>query len=247
MRLLLANPNMTEGVTARIAEAARGIAAAGTEIRAVTAGFGARVIATRTEMAVAEHASVTLLAREAEGCDAAIVGASLDSGLRAAREMLGVPVVGITEAALHTACLLGSRFGVLTLSARSAAVTREMVEGYGLVSRMAALGWIDAAAQDLLARPEGAVGALLERAQRMVREELADVVVLIGAVMAGMPGRMQGGLGVPVLEGVTCAVPLVEGLVRLGVPRATEGSFGALPARVLSGVDGALLARFAGV
>ena len=245
MRLLLANPNMTQGVTELIAAAARGIAAAGTEIVAATGGFGGQVIATRTEMAVAEHASVTMfLAQQAGGCDGAIIGASLDSGLRAAREMLTIPVVGITEAALHTACLLGGRFGVIVTSANSAVITREMIAGYGLEGRLAGVRWLQSSAQTLLADPASAAPGIVAAAMMLVEEDLAEAIVLIGAVMAGMPGRVQGSLPVPVIEGVSCAVPLVEGLVRLRLPKATAGSFARLPARRLGGVDAALQARF---
>ena len=135
MRLLLANPNTTQAVTDTIAATARAAASAGTEIVPATARFGARVIGTRAEMAVAEHATLEMLARESGGCDAAIIGASIDPALRAAREMFALPVLGLTESALHVACLAGARFGTVTLSRRSAYPLREMVEGYGLASR----------------------------------------------------------------------------------------------------------------
>ncbi len=244
MRLLLANPNTTQAVTERIAAAARAVAGPGTEIVAVTAGFGAEVIATRTEMAVAEHASVAMLAAHAAGCDAAIIGASLDSGLRAAREMLPCPVLGITEAAVHTACLLGGRFGVVTLSARAAVITREMIEGYGLAGRLAGMRWLDTTPQGLLAGPEALVPGLVDAATALIDQDLADVIVLVGAVMAGMPAMIQPAVPVPVLEGVACAVPLIEGLVRLALPKPRGGSFAALPRRTLTGIDGALQARF---
>lgn len=238
MNILLANPNTTPSVTDHIAAAARSIAAPGTTIIPATAPFGAAIIGTRTEMAVAEHAAVTLLA-QAAAHDGAIIGASLDSGLHAAREMLRGPVIGITEAALHTACLLGARFGIVALSPWAAASAREMVAAYGLATRLAGLRWLDTAPQDLLADPGAAMPALLEAARHLVRHDLADTIVLIGAVMAGMPARLQPGLSVPVLEGVTCAVPLIEGLVRLRLPPRAP-----LPHRLLYGVDPALQARF---
>ena len=246
MRLLLVNPNTTVAVTERIAAAARGVAGPGTEIVTATAAFGAEVIGTRTEMAVAEHACVSMLAGHAAGCDGVIIGASLDSGVRAGREMLSVPVIGITEAALHAACLLGGRFGLITLSARSAAVTREMVEGYGLLGRMAGLRWLRSAPADLLRDPGGAVPDLVAAAGALVAEELAEVIMLVGAVMGGMPARMQASVPVPVLEGVSCAVGVMEGLVRLGAPKARAGSFAGVGVRRLSGVDAGIMARFAG-
>lgn len=245
MRLLLANPNTTEAVTEAITAAARAVAAPGTEIRPATARFGARVIATRTEAAVAEHAALDLLATESDGCDAAIIGASLDSGLRAAREMLAMPVLGLTESALHVACLTGVRFGAITTSGRSAAGLREMIALYGLAGRCAGIGALETSAGGILADPGAWEAGIVAEAGRLIGMG-ADCIVLIGAVMAPLPGRVQGRIAVPVLEGVRCAVVLAEGLVRLALPKAGAGSFAALPARETVGLSPALAARFAG-
>jgi allantoin racemase len=244
MRLLLANPNTSPAVTDAIAAAARAVAAPGTEIVAVTARFGARVIGTRAEMAIAEHASLDLLARESGGCDAAIIGASIDSGLRAAREMLAMPVLGLTESALHVACLTGGRFGVIALSRRSAYPLREMIEAYGLMSRCGGLRAVDVSPLDLLAAPDRVADLIVRQATDLVSDDMVDVIVLIGAVMAAMPARVQPRVPVPVIEGVSCAVALAESLVRLKLPKARAGGYAALPARELVGVDPALAARF---
>lgn len=244
MRLLLANPNTSQDITDAIAAAARAAAGRDTEIKPVTARFGARVIATRTEMAVAEHAAIDLLAAEAAGCDAAIIGASLDSGLRAAREMLPIPVLGLTESALHIACLVGISFGAITSSGRSAALLREMIASYGLAGRCAGIAALESTAPAILTDPAGAQAAIAVQARALAGQG-ADAIVLIGAVMAGMPARVQAQVDVPVLEGVSCAVLLAEGLVRLGLPKPRAGSFAALPSRVQVGLSPALAARFA--
>ena len=246
MRLLLANPNTTQAVTDTIAAAARDAASAGTDIKAVTGRFGGRVIGTRTEMAIAEHAALDLLAREADGCEAAIIGASVDSGLRAAREMLAVPVLGLTESALHVACLTGARFGTVTLSRRSFYPLREMIEGYGLLTRCGGMRLVDVSPLDLLAAPDK-VGALIaEQASDLVVRDMVDVIVLIGAVMAPMPALVQPRVAVPVVEGVRSAVVLAEAMARLRLPKPRDGSYAALPAREVVGIDPALAARFAG-
>lgn len=244
MRLLLANPNTTQAVTDTIAAAARAVASPGTEIVPATARFGARVIGTRTEMAIAEHASLDMLAREAGGCDAVVIGASIDSGLRAAREMLSVPVLGLTESALHVACLTGGRFGTVTLSRRSAYPLREMVEAYGLMSRCGGMRAVDVSPLELLAAPERVADLIVEQVADLIARDMVDVVVLIGAVMAAMPARVQPRVGVPVIEGVSCAVVLAESLARLRLPKASAGGYAALPARELVGVDPALARRF---
>jgi allantoin racemase len=245
MRLLLANPNTTEAVTEIVAAAARRVAAPGTEILPCTARIGAAVIGTRAELAIAEHASLDLLARKSPGCDAAIIAASTDSGLRAARELLAIPVLGLTESALHVACLAGGRFGTVTLSARSAATLREMIEGYGLASRCAGQRFADATPQKMLADP-GAVAALVAAEAEALVGDGADAVVLIGAVMADMAAAIAPLVGVPVVEGVAAAVVLAEALVRLRLPKPRAGSFAAPSGRASSGLDPALAALLMG-
>lgn len=246
MRILLANPNTTQAVTDTIAATARAAAGPGTEILPVTAAFGARVIGTRSEMAIAEHAALDTIARHAEGVDAAIIGASVDSGLRAAREMFAFPVLAITEAALHVACLAGARFGTITLSRRSLHQLRELIAGYGLAGRCAAMRLLEVTPLDLLADPDKVAGLIGAEAERLVAEDMADVVVLVGAVMAPMAAKVQPRLKVPVVEGVSAAVVLAEAMARLKLPRPTDGSFAALPARETVGLSPALAARFSG-
>ena len=68
MRLLVLNPNTSEFVTQRVALQARRVAQPGTDIVAATGAFGARIITTRTEQSIAEHATLDALARHADGC-----------------------------------------------------------------------------------------------------------------------------------------------------------------------------------
>ena len=133
MRLLLANPNTTKAMTERVAIVARAAASPGTEIVAVTGKVGVPYIATRAEAAVAGRTTLELMAEHAGGCDAAIVAAFGDPGLGGARELMSVPVIGLAEAAMLTACMLGRRFAIVTFAAALAPWYRECVEYNGLI------------------------------------------------------------------------------------------------------------------
>ena len=244
MRLLLLNPNTSGFVTERVAAQARRCAQPGTEIVAVGAAFGARVITTRSEQAIAEHATLDALARHADGCDAVVLAVSYDTALRAAREMLPMPVVGITEAALLTACMLGTRTGAVVFGRRVLPLYQEIALLHGQSTRIA--GWraleSDAPYGD---GDQTAVDQLvLDAIADLVARDGCEVVVLAGAVMADVPRRLQARAEVPLLEGVSCAVAQAEMLVRLGCPKARTGSLAALPARELVGVSPELQARF---
>ena len=242
MRLLILNANTTPFVTERAADEARRVASAGTDIVPTTGEFGAQIIGTRTENAIAEHAAVTLAAQHAAHCDAVVIVVSYDTGLRALREMLPVPVVGMTEAMLLTACMLGGRIGLVSFGQRVQQIYREVVDGYGLSQRVA--GW--RSLESKAAYSEGDYTeldkALVAASRSLIEQDGAEVIALLGAVMAGVPRRIQNAVPVPVLDGIRCGVPQAEMLVKLGVPKPTTGSYALPGQRAVSNVDAALAA-----
>ena len=242
MKLLVVNGNTTDAITARIAATARAAASPGTEIVAVSAPFGARVVGTRAEDAIAAHAVLEAAARHHAGCDAVVVAISSDAGLAATRELLPIPVVGITEAALLTACTVGGAFGVLTFGARAGAWSRELVAAYGLASRLAGIEALDAPPA-AFADPDGFAAPLLAGIERLVARG-ADAVVIAGAAFAGSAGTLQPRAPVPVLDGIACGVAFAEMLARLGLPKPRAGSYARVPARELGGVADAVAALF---
>src|SRR5262245_59842282 len=115
MKLLVVNPNISESVSRLIGEEARRAASAGTELTVLTAAFGVAYIETRFEALIGAYAAANLVAEHAPGHDAAIIAAFGDPGIGGIREVLGIPVVGLTEAALASACLLGNRFSIVAI------------------------------------------------------------------------------------------------------------------------------------
>jgi len=239
MKILLINANTTEAVTDKIAAEARRMASPGTEVVPVTGTFGPPIIGTRAEMALAEHAALDLAARHGAGVDAVVIGVSFDVGLRALRELLDIPVVGMTEAACLVACTLGGKFGIVTYGARSAALFGEIVASYGLAGRLAGVHGIDASPADMLNDPQalhaqiaGAAGGLVEHG--------AEVVILAGAVMAGLPPLIQDQVPCPLVEGIAAGTSFAELLVRLAPAKPRTGSFSTLGARASEGLSPAL-------
>ena len=244
MRLLLVNSNTSDIVTDKVAAAARATAARGTEIVPVTGTFGARVIGTRSEHAIAEHSTIALASRHAPGCDAVVIAVSYDTGLRGARELLDIPVVGMTEAGLLTACMLGGQMGVIVFGRRVLPMYQEVVASYGLAGRIA--GW--RAIESTAAYARGAHAELdreiVTTANDLVQRDFAETVILTGAVMAGVPARLQSEVAVPLIDCLVCGVRQAELLARLALPKPRAGSYAPPAGRELVDVDPAIAARF---
>lgn len=243
MRLLVANANTTEAITSRCADAACAAASPGTAILPATPRFGPAVIATRAENIIAGHALLTLLAEHAGQVDGVLLAVSHDTALEAARQLLPCPVVGMTEAACLTACLLGGRFGLVTLG--GVETYRERIGQYGLAGRLAGLRGVAATAQDAVRDPPG-VGALVQAEIAALAAGGADCVVLGGAALAGMGTGLQRQATVPLLDGIACGVRLLEMLVALRLPKPVAGSYAAALGREVTGIDAPLAALLRG-
>ena len=244
MRILVVNSNTSTFVTEKVAAEARLVASSGTEIVAVTGTFGGRVIATRSENAIAEHATLALVAEHASGCDGVLIAVSYDTGLRAARELLTIPVVGMTEAALLTACMLGGQIGVIVFGRRVLPMYQEQVASYGLHGRIAGWRVIESNAP-YTPGDQGEVNRLLvDAVNDLVEKDFAEVILLSGAVMAGVPRHLQHAVSVPIVDGISCGIRQTELMVQVGAPKPGTGSY-ALPAgRELVAVTESISAAF---
>jgi allantoin racemase len=246
MKLLLINPNTTQAVTDAVLVAARATARPGTDLKAVTGSFGPVVIGSRGENALAQHSLLQLAAVHAVDCDAVVLAVSLDTGLWACRELLGVPVIGMTEAGLLIGSSVGTRIGMITYGRRMGPLYRELVESYGLASRLAGIATLAVTPEQTFSDPQLVQDAALAAARLLVEHDGAEVVLLAGAAMAAMAATLQPQLDVPLLDGVSCAVALAEAQVALKLPKARTGSVAPTGGRTVLGVSPQLTALFAG-
>lgn len=245
MRLLIVNPNISDEVSTLIAAEARRAASAGTEVTMVTAQFGMAYIETRFEALVGGYAAACAVAEHLDGHDAVVIAAFGDPGIAGIREALDVPVVGLTESALASACLLGKRFSIIAISRRIRAWYRDCVEDNHLAGRLASIRSLD--------QPLRAIGEVqADHAARLetlclaaVEEDGADVVILAGAPLAGLARSLAGRIPVPLVDGVSSAVRHAETLAALRPGSARRGSFGPPPEKPARGLPDALSALLA--
>ena len=76
----------------------------------------------------------------------------------------------------------------------------------------------------------------------LIAQDGAESIVLLGAVMAGVARRIEERVPVPVLDGMRCAIPQVEALVRIGARKPATGSYAPPGERPTSALDPALAA-----
>jgi allantoin racemase len=245
MRLLLLNPNTSAAVTERLAVSARAAAAAGTQIVPLTAPRGVPFIASRAEAQIAGAVALEMLAEHHGRYDAAIIAAFADPGLLGARELFDVPIVGLAEAAMLTACMLGRRFSIVTFTTAMGPWFRECVDVHGLGGRCASIRMLDEPFASLASVQVEKEEELVALANRAVNEDEADVVILAGAPLAGLAARVRHRIPVPLVEQTIAAVRQAETLVALSPIKATRGTFRRPSAKSSSGLAPSLATRIA--
>lgn len=244
MRILVLNPNTSTGITDRLMGAARPAAAPGTELVALTAPRGFPYIATRAEAQIGGAIAIEMLAEHHTGFDAAIIAAFGDPGLLGARELFDLPVVGMAEAAMLTACMLGKRFAIVTFAQALGPWYEECVEMHGLSTRLAGVRMLDGSFGAVSDVQDEKEELLVQLANAAVTQDEADVVILAGAPLAGLAERVRHRIPVPVVDQMAAAVKQAEALVSLQVRKATAGTFRRPAAKPTIGLSPALAERF---
>ena len=214
MNLLIINSNTNNSVTETIAACARSAASAGCEVTALTAPFGPAVIEGRADAVVAAHATLEAITAYPGEIDAAIIACFSDPGLAAIRDAVNFPVVGIAEASMHTACMLGARFSIVAVAPSTIPQILDLVASYGLSQRLASVRAINRNVLESHADRVGTARELGKLVDIVVSEDGADVAILGGAVTAGLIDNLGNASHIPVLDGVGCAVRQAEVLAR---------------------------------
>jgi allantoin racemase len=223
MRIVLTNCNTTGAMTEEILKGARAAASPGTSVTGHTPTWGPESAEGWLDSYLSAAAVLDLLRGLREPFDAVVMAGFGEHGREGARELLDVPVVDITEAAAHLACLLGRRYAVVTTLDRTRGQIEDSLCTAGVARNCVAvlgtgLGVLE------LADGERAAAAFVA-AGRRARDAGAEALVLGCAGMTGLERRVSTELGLPVVDGVGAAVRLAETLVALGLTTSRAGSY----------------------
>jgi allantoin racemase len=231
MRLLVVNPNTSIEMTAAIHRAAEAAAGPDVIVETVKATAGPRSIEGAFDEAVSLLGTLEwVLRREADvntAVDAYVFACfSAHAAIDATRELTRKPALGIAEAAMAVASLVGHRFSIVTTSPRWKPLLEDAVLTYGYERRCASVRSSGLAVLDLEALPrEQVIERLVDEARRAVNEDGAEAIVLGCAGMADLEARLREALDVPIVESVAAGVSLACTLVRLGLGTSKVGAY----------------------
>jgi allantoin racemase len=155
---------------------------------------------------------------EAAGYDAIIIGCCYDPGVRIAREVVDIPVIGPMEAAALVAGYFGHRFSVVTDAPKTAAWIEDLLRMYG-VNTCRGIHAIDWQVPDMLADPMGVAEATRGTVEKALAADGSDVAVIgcttIAACLEEAIAEDDAFRQVPFVNPSTAALQTAEALGRL--------------------------------
>jgi Asp/Glu/hydantoin racemase len=194
----------------------------------------------------------SVVGAEQQGFDAVAIGNILDPGLRDARSMVDIPVLGLGETCMLTSCMMGSRFSLVGVNPYFGGRFEENVARYGLKERLAGIAFMSLTPHELDAcfSDESGRGRALEAFLSAARSTLdagSEVVIPAGGRLTAFLNA-QGVRevdGAPVLDGTATLVAQTEAAVRVRAAAGTIVSRRRLYAKAPEGVIRGVAAEYA--
>ena len=212
MKILIINPNSDPEMTALSQKTAEKFAGSDFEVVCRPTPGAPVFIETYEDAVLAAPGMIRLLRENEDSFDAFIVACHSDPNLDVLKEISAKPVIGIGEASMAIASLLGHKFTVISDNSHSIP-NKEVLAGK--YHRQGHLASVRAPEKEWMDRPDLEKYAAVGR--KAVMEDGAEVLVLGCAAMTGLDKPLQQNLGTPVVDGIKAALMIASGLIRAGL------------------------------
>ena len=232
MRVFVINPNTTKSVTDHIRRQLEKIKRPDTELTVVNPEHGPVSIESVYDETLAGPPTLELVRRaNEEGYDVIVLACFSDPALDAAKEVSTIPVIGIEEATLHVAAMLGHKFSITTAFSNRVPTRELHARLLGVDSAYASTLVMNMSVLDMDANPEEAKARIQALARKAIEEDGAEVIILGCAGLAGYAEDVERELGAVVLDPTSVAFKIAEAIADLGLRHSKVGRFASPPAK----------------
>lgn len=218
MRILFINPNTSTSFTEKIQLIVSQYASSGTQAVAMNPSSGPRSIESIYDELLSSPGTLELALTQLDNFDAFVIACYSDHPtVYALREITDKPVLGIADASMYMACMLGYKFSVVTTNDEWEPLLWDAVKHFGLGERCASVRTTGMAVLELESGEHDTQALIQQAALKAIQEDGAEVICLGCAGMTGLDKQLEQVLGVPVIDGVVAALKFLEGMLGYGV------------------------------
>lgn len=211
MKILCINPNNSLEMTRIIEKRCRQVSSANTKVDTRCLAEGPSSLESYQKAALAISQLVKEFTEWREQYDGFVMACHSDIGVDLLREMTPKPVLGMGEASMLFAAVLGHKFSILSLKRKAIPKKEDLVKKYGFEGRCASVRETGLGAT---AEPEEILERLLQEGRKAVEDDGAEVLILGCAGMGDLDKDIERELGVPVIDGIVSGLLIIESLIR---------------------------------
>ncbi len=212
-QILLINPNTSQATTDMMVAIARSAAPGGIEVIGATAERGVPMILDAEALAASSQGVLEMGLRLGRSVAGIIVSAFGDPGVGCLRSRVGIPVVGIAQAAMLEAVGKGRRFGVATVTPGLVGSIDGRAAELGLGHLYTGTRLTPGDPLELTTHPDRLLEALVLAVDRCIREDGAEAVAIGGGPLGDAAAALAPRFSIPVIAPIPAAVRLLIGML----------------------------------
>jgi len=161
---------------------------------------------------------------EKEGYQGIISDCLADPGVKAAREVLNIPVVGPGEAAMQLATSLGNHFSIVTVLPNVVSMLENLSKVSGFYNKLTSIRDINIPVLELNDKNRLKQG-LFEEMKRTIEEDGAQVLIAGCTGFVGVAEELQNklkdsGYDVPVIDPIFAATQMLKTMITMNIKQS---------------------------
>ena len=224
-KALVINPNTSQSMTTEIEETATRVFQSPWECKVLAAPAGPESLESWTDYHLASVCVLPLVESYQAQMDGIVLACFGDPGLYLLKEYCEVPVIGIAEASMSLAILLGAKFGILAGMRRAVELMDSMVRTYGLEARYAGTESLEMRVLDFDKDREKTLERLTSTSLKL-RDRGAEVLLLGCAGLTNFVDALQEKVEMPVIDPVEAGCRVLQTVYASRLRTSHIGLFG---------------------
>lgn len=157
--------------------------------------------------------------------DGIMINCFADPGLKPAREVCDIPVVGPGESAIILASMLGFNFSIISVKKNVIPMFEMKVASLGLSKRLSSVEYIDMPVSELEDNFNKTEETIIEAINRTIKQNNTEVAVLGCTGMLLLYSGVVERVSIPVVEPAATALKTLEILIGLRISHSKTGLY----------------------
>lgn len=225
-KILVINPNTNPKNTKVIADAIDPFVPDGTKVEVVSPARGPIGLESYYHNYLASvNVHERIVEAEKEGYDGVVIACYGDPGIEAAKELVDIPVVGITEASYAYARLLSTKFLVVVSAATAVPRQIRYIKSLGIPDFQYDVRPIGLTVLGVMSDRMSAKDLIANNCEIALKDTNSELIVMGCSGFSGLRADLEEQLKVPIIDPVVAGVHMCDSLIRMGLAQSKVSTY----------------------